>query len=172
MAHNYVIGVDFGTLSGRAVVVDPENGEELGTAEYAYPHGVMDRELAVSGERLAPDWALQDPQDYIEVLRNAVPEAVKGAGIDPQDVVGIGVDFTSGTIMPTRRDGTPLCELKELRERPHAWPKLWKHHAAQAQADRVTEVAAERGDSWLSRYGGKLSSEWAVAKALLVLDEE
>ena len=172
MTHNYVIGVDFGTLSGRAVVVDPGNGEELGTAEYKYPHGVMDRELAASGERLPPDWALQHPQDYVEVLRHAVPEAVKGAGVDPEKVIGIGVDFTSCTIMPTHRDGTPLCEPEEFRERAHAYPKLWKHHAAQGQADRVTEVAAERGESWLSRYGGKLSSEWAVAKALQVLDED
>lgn len=172
MADKHVIGVDFGTLSGRAVVVRATDGEELGTAEYEYSHGVMDRELAETGERLPPDWALQHPQDYVEVLRHAVPEAVKQAGIDSGTVVGIATDFTSCTIMPTRRDGTPLCELEEFRERPHAYPKLWKHHAAQPQADRVTEVAAERGEAWLSRYGGRISSEWAVAKALQVLDED
>ena len=172
MAEKHVIGVDFGTLSGRAVVVRVSDGKELGAGEYEYPHGVMDRELAATGERLPPDWALQHPQDYIEVLRHAVPEAVKAAGVDPESVVGIATDFTSCTIMPTGRDGTPLCELEEFRERPHAYPKLWKHHAAQPHADRVTEVAAERDESWLSRYGGRISSEWAVAKALEVLDED
>ena len=109
----HVIGVDFGTLSGRAVVVRASDGEELGSGEYQYPHKVMDRELAETGERLPPDWALQDPQDYIEVLRHAVPEAVEAAGIDPDSVVGIGTDFTSCTILPARGDGTPLCQLDE-----------------------------------------------------------
>ena len=168
----HVIGIDFGTLSGRAVVVRASDGEELGVAQLEYPHGVMDRELAETGERLPPDWALQDPQDYIEVLRRAVPQAVKDAGIDPKSVVGIGIDFTSCTIMPTLSDGTPLCQLDEFRGRPHAYVKLWKHHAAQPQADRVTEVAAERGEPWLNRYGGKISSEWAVAKGLQVLEED
>ncbi len=168
----YVIGIDFGTLSGRAVVVRASDGEELGSAEYEYPHGVMDRELAETGERLPPAWALQDPEDYLEVLRHAVPDAVKAAGIDSESVVGIATDFTSCTIMPTRSDGTPLCRLGEFRERPHAYPKLWKHHAAQPQADRVTEIAAERGEPWLGRYGGRISSEWAVAKALQVVEED
>jgi len=168
----HVIGIDFGTLSGRAVVVRASDGEELGSAQYEYPHAVMDRELAETGERLPPDWALQDPQDYIEVLRHAVPEAVQAAGVDPESIVGIATDFTSCTIMPTTRDGTPLCQLDEFRERPHAYAKLWKHHAAQPQADRVTEVAAERDESWLSRYGGRISSEWAVPKVLQLLEEE
>ncbi|HEY2770674.1 MAG TPA: ribulokinase, partial [Solirubrobacteraceae bacterium] len=172
MAESYVIGVDFGTLSGRAVVVRASDGEELGTAEYEYPHGAMDRQLGETGEDLPPDWALQDPQDYIDVLGHAVPDAVKAAGADPDSVVGIATDFTSCTIMPTRGDGTPLCLLDELRGRPHAYPKLWKHHAAQPQADRVTEVAAERDEPWLSRYGGRISSEWAVAKGLQVLEED
>ncbi len=168
----HVIGIDFGTLSGRAVVVRASDGEELGSADFEYPHGVMDRELAETGERLQPDWALQDPQDYIDVLRHAVPDAVKAAGIDPESIEGIGTDFTSCTILPTLRDGTPLCHLEEFRGRPHAYAKLWKHHAAQPQADRVTEVAEERGEPWLSRYGGKISSEWALAKGLQVLEED
>ncbi len=168
----YVIGVDFGTLSGRAVVVRASDGEECGIGEFEYPHAVMDRELAHTGERLPAAWALQDPEDYIDVLRHAVPEATAAAGIDPAAVVGIGTDFTACTIMPTTGDGTPLCRLDEFRERPHAYVKLWKHHAAQPQADRVTQVAAEREESWLRRYGGRISSEWAFAKALQVLDED
>jgi L-ribulokinase len=167
-----VIGIDFGTLSGRAVVVRASDGEELGSAEFKFPHAVMDRELAQSGERLPPAWALQDPQDYVEVLQHAVPDAVQAAGIDPANVVGVGTDFTACTILPTTEDGTPLCRLDEFRERPHAYVKLWKHHAAQPHADRVTEVAAEREESWLGRYGGRISSEWAFAKALQVLDED
>jgi L-ribulokinase len=168
----YVIGVDFGTLSGRAVVVAAGDGEELGSAEFKFPHAVMDRELAETGERLPPAWALQDPQDYVDVLAHAVPDAVQAAGIDPAGVVGIATDFTACTMLPTTADGTPLCRLDEFRGRPHAYVKLWKHHAAQPQADRVTEVAAERGEAWLGRYGGRISSEWAFAKALQVLEED
>jgi L-ribulokinase len=168
----HVIGIDFGTLCGRAVVVRARDGEVLGGAEHEYRHGVMDRELAETGERLPPDWALQDPQDYIEVLRHAVPEALEATGIDPESVVGVATDFTSCTIMPTTKDGTPLCQLNEFRKRPHAYAKLWKHHASQPQADRVTELAAEREEPWLSRYGGRISSEWAVPKVLQLLEEE
>lgn len=171
-AAQHVIGIDFGTLSGRAVVVRGSDGEVVGGAEHEYRHGVMDRELAETGERLPPDWALQDPRDYIEVLRHAVPEALEDAGVDPGSIVGVGTDFTSCTIMPTTKDGTPLCQLDEFRDRPHAYAKLWKHHAAQPQADRVTEVAAERNEPWLSRYGGRISSEWAVPKVLQLLEEE
>ena len=89
----------------------------------------------------------------------------------PEAIVGIATDFTASTPMPVLRDGTPLCEVEGFRERPHAYPKLWKHHAAQAQAERVTGLAAERGEAWLARYGGRISSEWEFAKALQVLDE-
>ncbi len=168
----HVIGVDFGTLSGRALVVRVEDGAELGTAVHDYAHGVMDDVLAATGERLPPDWALQDPQDYRDVLRHAVPEAVAEAGIDPASVIGIAVDFTACTVLPTLADGTPLCELPEFRDRPHAYVKLWKHHAAQSHADRINELAARRGEFWLGRYGGKISSEWQFAKGLQLLEED
>ena len=86
-------------------------------------------------------------------------------------MIGVGIDFTSCTMLPTLADGTPLCLLDELRREPHAWVKLWKHHAAQPEADRINAVAAERGERWLTRYGGKISSEWFFAKALQILDE-
>ena len=172
MADQYVIGVDFGTLSGRAVVVRVSDGAELGSAVVEYPHAVIDRTLPDSGERLPPAWALQHPDDYIQVLREAVPGAVREAGVDPGDVIGIATDFTASTPMPVLADGTPLCKLDELRERPHAYPKLWKHHAAQPQADRINAVAEERGEPWLARYGGRISSEWEYAKALQVLEED
>jgi len=168
----YVIGVDFGTLSGRAVVVRAEDGAELGDAEHPFAHAVMSEELAASGAPLGPNWALQDPDDYIDVLRHAVPAAVGAAGVDPADVVGIGTDFTACTVLPVLADGTPLCRLEAWRAHPHAWVKLWRHHAAQPQADRVTDVAAARGEAWLGRYGGRISSEWEFAKALQILEED
>jgi L-ribulokinase len=167
-----VIGVDFGTLSGRAVVVRAADGEELGSAVHAFPHAVMERALAASGEELPPQWALQDPEDYLEVLREAVPAALRASGVTPEDVVGIATDFTASTPMPVLADGTPLCRLPDLAARPHAYPKLWKHHAAQAQADRINALAEERGEPWLARYGGRISSEWEFAKALQVLEED
>ncbi|MEV0166895.1 ribulokinase [Nonomuraea fuscirosea] len=163
-----MVGVDFGTLSGRAVVVRVSDGAELGSAVHEYAHRVMEQTLP-TGERLGPDWALQSPQDWIDVLRTAVPEAIAAAGVRPEEVVGIGTDFTACTVMPTRADGTPLSD--ETPGEPHAWPKLWKHHAAQPHADRINELAARRGESWLPRYGGKISSEWEFAKGLQLLEE-
>ncbi|MFF4485307.1 ribulokinase [Streptomyces sp. NPDC001544] len=166
-----VVGVDFGTLSGRAVVVRVRDGAELGTAEHAYRHAVLDGALP-DGTRLPPDWALQVPSDYIDVLRTAVPEALTRAGVRPEQVIGIGTDFTACTVLPVLADGTPLCELPEYAARPHAYVKLWRHHAAQGQADRINALAAERKEPWLERYGGKISSEWEFAKALQVLEED
>jgi L-ribulokinase len=167
----YVIGVDFGTLSARALVVRVRDGAEVGTAVAEYPHGVIDRELPGGGD-LPPDWALQVPADYVGVLRQVVPEALQAAGIAPADVIGIGTDFTACTVLPVLADGTPLCELPEYRHRPHAYVKLWRHHAAQPQADRINATARERGESWLPRYGGAISSEWEFAKALQLLEED
>ncbi len=172
----YVVGVDFGTLSARAVVVRVGDGFEMGVGVHDYRHGVLvqtlPQELAGRDVPLGPDWALQVPDDYRDVLRLAVPEAMTAAGIDPRHVVGIGTDFTACTMIPTLADGTPLCELPRYRDRPHAYVKLWKHHSAQPQADRITAAATRRHESWLARYGGKVSSEWEFAKALQVLEED
>jgi L-ribulokinase len=171
----FVVGVDFGTLSARALVARVSDGAEAGTAVSEYPHGVIDRSLASaapSGGELPPDWALQDPADYTGALAAAVPAALRDAGIDPGQVIGIATDFTASTCMPVTADGTPLCQLPGLAARPHAYPKLWKHHAAQPHADRINAVAHERGEKWIARYGGKISSEWQFAKALQLLDED
>jgi L-ribulokinase len=167
-----VVGVDYGTLSGRAVVVRVSDAAELGSAVHAYPHGVMDRELASTRAALPPDWALQVPADYVDVLKNAVPAALAASGVQPADVIGIGTDFTACTMLPVLADGTPLCEVPELASRPHAYVKLWKHHAAQSHADRINALAAERGEPWLARYGGRISSEWEFAKGLQLLEED
>jgi L-ribulokinase len=171
MQEQYAVGIDFGTLSGRAVVVRVADGAELGSAVHTYPHGVLDTRLP-DGTELPPEWALQVPEDYREVLRVAVPQAVAEAGIDPAHVIGVATDFTACTMVPTLADGTPLDEVDDLRDRPHAYVKLWKHHAAQLQADRINRLAAERGEPWLPRYGGLISSEWEFAKGLQILEED
>ncbi|RZU01835.1 L-ribulokinase [Kribbella rubisoli] len=171
-AEQFVVGVDFGTLSGRAVVVRVSDGAELGAGVHEYAHAVIDDQLPATGKRLPPEWALQVPDDYREVLRTAVPEAVAAAGIDPAQVIGIATDFTACTMVPCLADGTPLNEVDGLADRPHSYIKLWKHHAAQPQADRINELARERGESWLPRYGGLISSEWEFAKALQLFEED
>ncbi|MBN2304558.1 MAG: ribulokinase [Anaerolineae bacterium] len=167
----YTIGVDYGTESGRAVVVRVSDGAELGSAVYPYPDSVIDEHLPGSSKPLPPEWALQNPDDYIGVLKNTVPQAVKTSGIDPADVIGIGIDFTACTMLPVKADGTPLCRLPEWRDNPHSWVKLWKHHAAQPEADKINATARAMGESWLDRYGGKISSEWFFSKMLQILDE-
>jgi L-ribulokinase len=174
MASKYAVGVDFGTESGRAVLVDVATGAELATAVYPYEHGVIDECLPAPDDdvRLEPDWALQDPEDYVRTFQVVVPSVLAQSGVDPADVVGIGIDFTACTMLPATADGTPFCTLPEYRRRPHAWVKLWKHHAAQPEADRINKVARERREAWLPRYGGKISSEWFYSKALQILDED
>lgn len=167
----YALGLDFGTESARALLVDVADGREVATAVHAYPHGVVDESLPATGRRLEPDWALQDPDDYWAALEQIVPRVLKDAGASPGDVAGIGVDFTACTLVPTLADGTPLSRDPELRREPHAWAKLWKHHGAQPEAERVNELARERGEPFLDRYGGKTSSEWLLAKAWQLLDE-
>lgn len=168
----YAVGVDFGTESGRAVLVDVANGRTVATAVSAYRNGVIDERLPLDGDvPLAPDWALQDPEDYLRVFKGAIPAVLREAGVDPAEVIGVGIDFTACTMLPVKRDGTPLCMLPELRANPHAWVKLWKHHAAQPEADRINEVARATGQPWLDRYGGRISSEWFFSKALQILDE-
>ena len=171
MTEKYVIGVDYGTLSGRALIVRASDGHEMGSAVFEYPNAVMDRVLNSSGAALGPDWALQDAQDYVEVLKHAVPEALRVSGVNPADVVGIATDFTACTMIPVLEDGTPLSQLPEFKDNPHAYVKLWKHHAAQPHADRINQLARDRKEKWLPRYGGQISSEWELAKGLQLLEE-
>ena len=166
----YALGIDFGTLSARALVADIHTGREAGEAVMDYPHGVMDKALP-DGTPLPPDWALQHPADYLDCLRVIVPEALARAGVDPADVVGVGVDATTCTLIPVDQAGTPLCLLPGFAGEKHAYAKLWKHHAAQSQADRMTEAARARGEAFLARYGGRISSEWLFPKVWQTLEE-
>ncbi len=167
----YTIGLDFGTLSGRAVLVDVRDGSEVATAVFEYTNGVIDHHLPGSDKPLPPEWALQDPRDYIETIRQTVPAVLKQSGVHPDEVVGLATDFTACTLIPVKADGTPLRDLDEWAGNPHAWVKLWKHHASQPQADQINETARQMGESWLNRYGGKISSEWFFSKALQILQE-
>jgi L-ribulokinase len=160
----YAIGVDYGTESGRAVLVDVATGEEIATAVHSYGDGVIDEHLPGSDEPLPPDFALQNPQDYIEVLKETVPAVLRESGVDAEDVIGVGTDFTACTMLPIDNAGTPLCMKAEWRDNPYAWIKIWKHHAAQPEANRLNEIARQRGETWLPRYGGKISSEWLIPK--------
>lgn len=170
MSKKYSIGVDYGTQSGRAVLVDVTNGEVIAQSTKMYTHGVME-EFLPDGTRLEPDWALEHPADYLEVLEVTIPAVLKESKVDPADVIGMSIDFTACTMLPIDKDGVPLCFRKELQSVPHAWLKLWKHHAAQSQANRLNRVAEERGEDFLARYGGKISSEWMFPKIMQILEE-
>ncbi len=167
----YSIGIDLGTESARTVLVDVLTGEEVATSVYNYQNGVIDRALPDGKTQLEPDWALQNPADYIEALKTTIPALLGESDVNPRDVIGLGTDFTACTMMPIDKNGTPLCMLDRCKSNPHAWVKLWKHHAAQPEADRINQVARERGEAFLARYGGKISSEWFFAKTLQMLNE-
>ena len=166
----YTIGIDFGTLSGRCLLVNVASGKEVAASVYEYPHGVIEGSLPY-GRKLPIDWYLQHPKDYLEVLENTVKKTLDEAGVKPEQVIGIGVDFTACTMLPITEDGTPLCMLEKYRSDPNAYVKLWKHHSAQPQADRLTRVAQERKENFIKRYGGKISSEWMLPKILQTLEE-
>lgn len=167
----YTLGIDFGTLSARALLVEVETGKEVASSVYEYANGVIDEYLPSSGEKLPPDWALQDPRDYLTGLETTVPAVLKESGVAPADVIGIGIDFTACTMLPIDASGDPLCFDPKWERNPHAWVKLWKHHAAQPEANRINETAEKMGEKFLQRYGGKISSEWFFSKALQILDE-
>jgi L-ribulokinase len=167
----YSIGVDYGTQSGRALLVEVETGKEVATAVKEYTHGVMDEYLPDGVTALEPDWALQHPEDYLEVLRVTIPEVLKKANVSASDVIGLGIDFTACTMLPMDSNGTPLCFKEEFKKNPHSYVKLWKHHAAQEEANRLNEIAEQRGETFLQRYGGKISSEWMIPKIWQILNE-
>jgi L-ribulokinase len=163
------LGLDFGTESVRALLVDL-GGRELASAVARYRHGQITETLPSSGERLPPEFALQHPGDWLESAAEAVQSALAVSGVAASDVVGIGVDFTSCTMLPARRDGTPMCLLPQFAAEKFAWPKLWKHHGAQRQTDRINRLARERHEPWLWRYGGAIGLEWFFPKVLETLE--
>lgn len=163
----YALGLDFGTESARALLVNVDTGEEAAEEVCLFPHGVVTDQLPTpDAPKLGRDWALQHPADYLTALQEAVPAAMDAAGVRPEHVVGIGVDFTACTLVPCRADGSPLAMLAEHQQNPHAWVKLWKHHGAAEEAEEVTCLAKRRGEAFLDYYGGTVSSEWLLPKAM------
>jgi L-ribulokinase len=160
----YALGLDFGTESVRALAVDCDRGAEAANIVVPYEHGVISRSLPGSKIALPPDFALQHAGDYIPSMVKAIQGVRKEVSVS--EIIGIGVDFTACTILPIRKDGVPLMLLPEFRKNPHAWVKLWKHHAAQPEANRVNEVAHARNEPFLKYYSGIISSEWMLPKCL------
>ena len=165
------LGLDFGTESVRAVLIDAD-GTERGSGTDAYDHGQITDNLPGQSESLPPLYALQHPRDWIESTARAVQSAIKQSDVTPNSIVGIGVDFTSCTMLPTQACGTPLCQLEEWRARPLAWPKLWKHHGAMEQTDRLNQIAMERDEPFLKRYGGTIGLEWFFPKLLETIEND
>jgi len=161
------LGLDFGTESVRALLVDVASGEEVGEATCEYPHGVLDERLpCAAAAPLGPDWFLQDPRDYLTCLERVVPAALKDAGARAEQVIGLAADFTSCTLMPTDERGVPLCCKAEFEADPQAWVKLWKHHGASAEAVHIQSVAEQRGERFMDFYAHAICSEWVLPKVL------
>ena len=168
----YTLGLDFGTLSVRALIVDTRDGRAVAEAVSEYAHGVMDSALP-NGTSLPARFALQHPQDYLDSMKTAIGEALAAAytaeGVTPDQIAALGVDFTACTMLPVDDGGTPLCFDPAFADEPHAYVKLWKHHGATDEAAEITALAAARGEEWLSAYGGTVSCEWMLPKILETL---
>jgi len=160
---NYVIGIDFGTLSARALLIDLENGDETAVSEFVYPHAVLPLDW-FPGIKLDKSFALQHPQDYLDALHHTIHDLLAQSKISPEKILGIGIDFTSSTCFPVLEDGTPLCFLPEFKNEPHAYSKLWKHHGANLEASEMNAIAIERNEPWLPNFGGRVSSELMIPK--------
>ncbi len=166
----FTIGIDFGTLSARAVLVDVESGKCLQSQECAYPHKILTEKEIYGGENNVTT-ALQHPNDYIFALKETVRGVMKESLVNPSDVLGLGIDFTSCTVLPVKKDFTPLCEIEKFKNNIHAYVKLWKHHGANEEADLMTEKAYEEQEKWIESYGKKVSSEWCLPKVFETLNK-
>ena len=163
--NKYVIGLDYGTLSGRAVLVSVCDGKVIAESICSYPHGIL-RSVPGTDEKLPADFALQEIDDYVEVMYHTIRSVVEKSGCRAEDVIGIGIDATSSTFLSLSEGNEPLCKTKRFRANPHAQLKLWKHHGAQEEADRITALATERNENFLMRCGGKVNAEWMLPKLM------
>ncbi|MAT15168.1 MAG: ribulokinase [Planctomyces sp.] len=170
MSTPIALGLDFGTESVRALFVDLK-GNEVASAVAAYPHGQIIDTLPGTGEKIPANYAFQHPGDWIECSAQAVRDGLKAGGLKEDQIIGIGVDFTSCTMLPALKDGTPLCLVEQYAANMFSWPKLWKHHGAQKQTDRINELAHARNESFLPRYGGIIGLEWFFPKVYETLEK-
>ena len=160
----FVVGVDFGTNSARAVVVDCADGRVLGTAVSGYPSG----ERGVLLDERDPHLARQHPGDYLEALRastrGALDAAAREPGFSRERVVGIGTDTTGSTPLPVDAACRPLALDPCWRDHPAAQAWLWKDHTAADEAEAITETARRHAPKYLAPIGGTYSSEWFWSK--------
>lgn len=169
--NHYTIGIDFDTEIARGVLVDVSNGQFAANADYKYPHGVIQGKLPEGDVELNSDWALFHPNDYINAIKTLVPQLMRKSQIEPDQIIAIGIDATGSTLIPTTKDGVPLCLLGDYKDAPHAWPKLWKHTAAKEKAQQLTQLATDRFETFLDRYGGKIDPEWFFPKVWELYDD-
>ncbi|QDT05489.1 Ribulokinase [Rubripirellula lacrimiformis] len=163
------LGLDFGTESVRAILVD-RDGQQLAIAAVDFAHGQITDTLPGSSDPLPAHFALQAPDDWLDAAAEATRSAMSQSGVRADQIVGVGVDFTSCTMLPTTIDGTPLCQVESLASVPLAWPKLWKHHGAIQQTERMNRIANHRNESFLARYGGTIGLEWFFPKVLETIE--
>jgi len=165
LKETYTIGIDFGTLSARAVVVSCKTGKVISESVVVYSQGVITGTLP-DGTRIPESYALAWAQDYRQALINSVKGAVEKSGV-ASDIIGIGIDATTYTMIPCLKDGTVLSELDEFCAEPMAYIKLWKHQGAKSQAERIEAFFKQKGFfPVLKRYGGTCNCEFAVPKLL------
>ncbi len=164
------LGLDFGTESVRALFVDLD-GNQHGWATSRYKHGQITSKLPGTGLRLPANYALQHPGDWMDSAAKATRNAWRKVGDKSRRLLGVGVDFTSCTMLPTQLDGTPLCMLPKFRRKPLAWPKLWKHHGAIRQTEFINQVARTRREAFLEQCGGKIGLEWFFPKLMETLQD-
>lgn len=172
MADKYTIGLDYGTLSGRGVLVRCRDGEAILDVAKEYTHGLMNQYLSDNKTILPSEWCLEHPNDYLEVLEYVIIELLKNSGVNKEDIIGIGVDFTASTVLPIDEKSFPLCMKEEFTGRRNAYVKLWKHHGAQKQADYINILLKELGQEDSPRFGGAVSPELMVPKVLEMLQED
>ena len=163
----YSIGIDYGSLCCRAVLADTSTGALAAVSEYVYPHGVIEKKLP-DGTVLPPLWALQDPCDYEAALYAVIKGLLKDSKVAPKDIVAVGVDSTASTVIPVDGKLRPLCMDKKFSKEPHAWPKMWKHHAAENEAEELTKAAVSARLPVISKYGGAINSESLLPKVMQV----
>ncbi len=168
MGKKYAMGVDFGSLSARAVLFAIEDGAYTASFDAPYEHGILEERHPYTGKPLPPASALQIPGDYVKALRESVRGVLRTGGVKGEDIVAMSVDFTSCSLVTLDRDYRPLCEQERFRASRHTYVKMWKQHTAAEEAEEITRKAGERAE----RYGGRIFSEWGIPKILETLREE
>ncbi|WP_338360024.1 ribulokinase [Yeosuana marina] len=165
---NYVIGLDYGSDSVRAVLVDTVNGKELSSNVHYYQRWKENKYCDASINQFR-----QHPLDHIEGLENTVKAVVKNGNVNPAEIKGICIDTTGSSPIPIAKDGTPLALVKGFEEDPNAMMVLWKDHTAINEANEINKLAANWGGEDFTKYeGGIYSSEWFWAKILHVIKED